>query len=438
MAWWHWLSPEQWPMYLAILAMLGLAAFLLGTRHAHPAGMLLALFLVAKALQNITAFLSNTASFTMLDAEAALFWGGLTPYFAIAVPTVLVYFMFLYPRPALRRVHPWPMVAISVVGLVLLAWYLVAPGSWLSHELWGPNEEYPTGAFWVAPAGPFAALLAATFLIQGIAALTFGWEALARRPGPVRQNLVVMSAAFAMTALFDSLQVLGATALGAFPVSAYGINQWGALLGGIPIAILAIRFAVVRDATMAPMAKRYALGLLLAFVLGALKVAEYAGWLPNEMAFFSLGMIRISLPVLTAFALFRYGMFDLDVRVKAGLPAGLLAAMLAGIFIVGNEWLEQQLAGDSLVSSIAMAIVLAVATRPIYRIARRGVDRLMPSEDDRAEEERKAALYRGVLQEAVEDGVVSARERRILDSLRRTLQLSDDAALALERQVGLA
>ena len=64
----------------------------------------------------------------------------------------------------------------------------------------------------------------------------------------------------------------------------------------------------------------------------------------------------------------------------------------------------------------------------------------MPGVDETAAylETRKMEVYRAAFEGAVEDGVVTEKERRILTRLRDKLELAEDDAIAVEQSFVLA
>ncbi len=89
------------------------------------------------------------------------------------------------------------------------------------------------------------------------------------------------------------------------------------------------------------------------------------------------------------------------------------------------------------VSNIIVAIAILAVLRPIQRLALRMTNRLMHSVQNSPEYlgVRRLVVYRAALEGVVEDGLVTDKERRILDHLRDDLGISPGEAVALEREL---
>jgi len=138
--------------------------------------------------------------------------------------------------------------------------------------------------------------------------------------------------------------------------------------------------------------------------------------------------------LLLAYAVLRSQLFDIDLKVKFVLRQSTVVAMIAGGFIVTSEILESMVPVSGTALSIAIAVVILILLRPIHRFALGMTDGLMSSVQNTPEylDARKNAVYRATLEGAVEDGIVTEMERRILDRLREELGISPDDAAAIE------
>ena len=137
-----------------------------------------------------------------------------------------------------------------------------------------------------------------------------------------------------------------------------------------------------------------------------------------------------------AYGVLRWQLFDIDLKVKLVLRQSTVVAMVAGGFIVASETLESMVPVSGTALSIAVAVVILILLRPMHRFALGMTDRLMSSVQNTPEylDARKNAVYRATLEGAVEDGIVTDMERRILDRLREELGISPDDAAAIENE----
>ena len=141
--------------------------------------------------------------------------------------------------------------------------------------------------------------------------------------------------------------------------------------------------------------------------------------------------------LLLAYAVLRFQLFNIDLKVKFVLQQSTVGALIIGGFIVGSEVLESLVPVSGTVLNIIVAIAILVVLRPIQRLALRITNRLMHSVQNTPEylEVRTLEVYRAALEEVVEDGLVTDKERRILDHLRDDLGISPGEAVALEKEL---
>ena len=123
--------------------------------------------------------------------------------------------------------------------------------------------------------------------------------------------------------------------------------------------------------------------------------------------------------LLLAYAVMRFQLFNIDLKVKFVLQQSTVGALIIGGFIVGSEVLESFVPVSGAALNIIVAIAILVVLRPIQRLALRMTNRLMHSVQNTPEylEVRRLEVYRAALEGVVEDGLVteigraSCRER---------------------------
>jgi hypothetical protein len=141
--------------------------------------------------------------------------------------------------------------------------------------------------------------------------------------------------------------------------------------------------------------------------------------------------------LLVARGMLRYQLFDFDLKLKRSLKRGTLVAIILGAFFVVSALAEQYLQQFGwIVGGLAVGALL-FALRPIERAIDRLADRAMPKTTGTPEylTQRKHEIYRAALEDAMRDGVVSAKERALLLRLAENLRLNGDEALAIERSM---
>ena len=141
--------------------------------------------------------------------------------------------------------------------------------------------------------------------------------------------------------------------------------------------------------------------------------------------------------LLLAYAVLRFQLLNIDLKVKFVLQQSTVGALIIGGFIVGSEVLESFVPVSGTVSNIIVAIAILVVLRPIQRLALRMTNRLMHSVQNTPEylDVRRLEVYRAALEGVVEDGLVTDKERRMLDHLRDDLRVSPEEAVTLENEL---
>jgi len=183
----------------------------------------------------------------------------------------------------------------------------------------------------------------------------------------------------------------------------------------------------------------------------AMNVAHYYGYIGDGTTEMS-GMMQIMVPFLYEFAvilyvpLVAYGvlrvqLFDVDLRIKRTIKRSTVAAAFVATFFVVSE-----LAGNYLSSQLGTVLgvlctgALVFFLDPIQRTAERLSDAAMPNTHDTPEYEsyRKLQVYESAVQAALEDGHISARQRRVLGSLVESMGLDARIAEQLENDARAA
>lgn len=141
---------------------------------------------------------------------------------------------------------------------------------------------------------------------------------------------------------------------------------------------------------------------------------------------------------LIAYVLLRYHLFDVELRIKAGLRRSTVAAVFVASFFVvaaiAEQWLQQR--GGILLGGIAVGL-LVFALRPIERAAERLANTAMPAVQATPEylAFRKLDVYRAAVESAHETGGITDKERLSLDGLRGKLGIAPGDAAAVEREI---
>lgn len=150
-------------------------------------------------------------------------------------------------------------------------------------------------------------------------------------------------------------------------------------------------------------------------------------------------LVDVLFVALIAYAILKYQLFDIEVKMKRGIRYFIVMTTFAGSLIILNEGMEFFLV-ESLFSgpvfSIAVAVLLATLFIPVNSLAKRGVNRLFPnvSDSERHYDLKKTEIYRAALEQAWVDGSPSEKEKAMLERLREKLGLSEKDHKKLEAE----
>lgn len=142
---------------------------------------------------------------------------------------------------------------------------------------------------------------------------------------------------------------------------------------------------------------------------------------------------------LILYAVARYNLIDLDLKLKWTINRGTMAAVFIAVFFVASE-AAQQFFGETLGSQyvgILAAGALVFAIAPLQSLAQRISERAMPNvQDSHAYRvERRATIYRAQVESLAADGQISVKERRALLRLQKVLGLGPGHANQIEEQI---
>ncbi len=187
----------------------------------------------------------------------------------------------------------------------------------------------------------------------------------------------------------------------------------------------------------------FATGVL--FLYGFIGDPEEAMWLEDGpvattiQLLYALAVI-IYVP-LVAYGVLRVQLFDIDLRIKRTIKRSTVAAAFVATFFVISES-----AGNFLSSQLGTVLgvlctgALVFFLDPIQRAAERVSNAAMPNTVETPEYEafRKLQVYESAVQAALEDGHISKRQRRVLDSMIASMGIDASIAEKLEQDARAA
>ncbi len=202
-------------------------------------------------------------------------------------------------------------------------------------------------------------------------------------------------------------------------------------------AIVAGVHAVIRSAP-GTAERRSGLALLLAFgsrdiLWLALNTGLFAGYeyLPGDVIrpvhleqipadYIVIGLVALLYFPAIVYAVLSGRIVDIDQRFQTGVAQAVSGAFVAIIFVTVTEVLELIIDTQSQAISVMLAVALAFLFKPIQDAATSLTRLVFPSHDDRAE---RLAFYTRQYRLAAEDGVITPKERRMLDDVAKQLRL---------------
>ncbi len=148
-------------------------------------------------------------------------------------------------------------------------------------------------------------------------------------------------------------------------------------------------------------------------------------------------IIYVIYVVLMAYGVLNTQLFDLDLRLKFALKQSTVGAVFAGAFFTGSELLERIVPVEGTFLGLGVAGTIVLVLRPVQRFAEVLAGSVMRGVKDTPDyvETRKYDVYSATLEGVLEDGAITARERKILNRLREQLEIPTDVADRLEREM---
>lgn len=384
---------------------LGLAVFFYG---------MVFLFLTLPRLVAIDPAFTNLSSLLVLIVHAA----------------TSVAFSIVYPRIVLNRGHKVALGLTGVVATVLVALVLMDPQSYFQ------DGEVTTRWFVM-----FFVTSSLSFLLVLI---VLGLRWLTSAPGARRTQIAWGLIPFIFVNLHDGL---------GFAVYPYlfhpGVDfEWSwivtipsfgmvfvtsslALLAGLALVGIALTRVIKGNPTLDERALAYVtlylLPLTLLQVVDESRTGIYHYYVDYLFVF------------LILYAVARFNMVDLDLKLKWTMNRGTVAAAFIAVFFVVSELSKlfiEGLVGNAIIGVLgASTLVFAIA--PLQSVAQRLSDRAMPHVQDSPgyRDQRSATIYQAQVESLASDGHISIKERSALLRLQKDLGLEPGHANQIEAQV---
>jgi hypothetical protein len=146
----------------------------------------------------------------------------------------------------------------------------------------------------------------------------------------------------------------------------------------------------------------------------------------------------IALVLLFGYAILKSQLFDIDLKIKWGIRRGTVAAAFFAVFFIVEQLVQGVLSNQlGILVGTVCAGVLVFLLKPLERFAAKVADTALPQVEASPDyvASRKFFVYRGAVESAMEDGVVTQRERAVLQRLQRDLGIRAEDAGLIENEV---
>lgn len=378
---------------LAILVAEGFLAFFILARSANRASArFLAAFLLLHAFGHATLLASELAfvlgwsdrlTRTYLVYRSAF-------YILNAVPLVLVGFALTYPDFARRvRRARWSATLSVLWPLLLAAIDLSKGGDWhLRFE--GTREGF----------------------------VTYGWS--------IPFLLVLYLVGLILASVFFVFHLFR-TSLGALSGLERQRLRYMARALGVPTLLAGLLFITLLASDV------------LILVLGFDSNEDVAGAILGTLFILAAILFILVPPFAMAYGLLKYQVLDIDVKVRFTIRHSVVATVFLACYVAATELAGELVTNQthSALAGFAALVPLALFLHPLQRMADRVAARALPPPDDaeKYREFRRWEVYRATFEGLTADRKLTVQERRVLQTLAKTLSLSDSAASSIEEEV---
>ncbi len=377
---------------LAILS-LGVAALVVGLRSRPPRGnraplVAFAVFLVAWGAQVAVANAANLAG----DPDTIVPWAHANAVLMILLAEALAAVLLLFPRPRAAARHATTWILVALPGAVLLLLYAQQPDLMVAGASWSGDVPRLDPGPWHAPVGVFAVLGLFVVLLAVVARDLF-----TTRDDTVRRQSALVTAALLCYVAYKSTEVLTLV-----------LPHWRAILAGpAPIDLVVVVANATAGAAAIAMTLWFAVRipqtpwrelLILAGTLpAAAAIGEYMLASAGVVSVKTSGIWRLGSAALITYALMRFRLFDLDLRLWRAVPGVVYAALSALGLAVLWQWQGPALAQWPAAGAAASVGVVAMLV-PAVRASRARVEQVLNHPRRReAQDLRRLEVYGAAL-----------------------------------------
>lgn len=141
---------------------------------------------------------------------------------------------------------------------------------------------------------------------------------------------------------------------------------------------------------------------------------------------------------LVAYGILRLQLFDVDLRIKRTIKRSTIAAAFVATFFVVSELAANYLSDQlGTIMGVLATGILVFFLDSIQRAAEKVSNAAMPNTNESVEylSFRKLQVYESSVRASLEDGVISERQRKVLDSMISSMNLDSNIAQQIERDI---
>ncbi len=166
-------------------------------------------------------------------------------------------------------------------------------------------------------------------------------------------------------------------------------------------------------------------------------ITRFTGPEPDFHNIIYAGGTFLAVPLI-AYGILRTQLFDIDLHIKWTIKQSTFATIFVTLIFLISEGADRFLSAElgNFAGLLAAGIVVFFLA-PLQRFAEGVASVAMPNTQNTPEyaAHRKMQVYEAAVGEAVPDGIISDRERALLNSLRESLGISAADADAIEREL---
>lgn len=367
--------------------------------------------------------------------DSAQLFNRLSVYSGLLLIPVVMHFVLVFPYKSSLLNHTWllPLVYLGAVLALIVTFF--------REEILVrfPTTDNVTGHYSpeARPALYFYLTLAFT-----VAVLLLILRYTLTDLEVARKRLFFVTFALATYALYDAIDAIHINRDLNFKASFVGEDDtyWRLTMATDALLILTyFSILVLLAIRTSNLERRRESWMLVGFGVGALVTGYFdpilrATWMDYPGV---LWLWRIASVSLIFYAILRYQLFDLHVRIRIGIKYGTMTALFGAVFFTIQEVIKD-FAGAAwgYFLGLAAAAALIFLFQPTQQLIERFAHKVVPAtRSENYERYRAMEIYRAALEGALADKMVNPNELTTLKNLRTKLGITDEDHQLLERDI---